>query len=191
MNNLIVAISGNAFAGKGTLANIIVGQLLGQGLKGKIFSFAYALKEDLDEFIWGKFGFSAFTQDPVQKSLIRPILIAYGAAQREKSNGQYWWKKVDSEIRNYFMTGGDVALIDDLRFDETATDELAYIQSCKGLVVSISRDGIGPAHISEEENIPKIRAAADFIIDWETTEDKQKQLDYCKDLLGEIFRRVG
>ncbi len=64
------------------------------------FSFAFAedLKSELNNFLLDSFGITAFTEDSKEKEIIRPMLVSYGMAKREMSNGAYWIKKIFKKI---------------------------------------------------------------------------------------------
>ena len=137
---IVIGISGYARSGKDTLASILKSSFTENKIKAKIFSFAFALKNDIDSFCLSKIGISAFTEDTDQKSKIRPMLISYGQVQRGTSSGTYWLKKLKPEIDQFFENGGDVAVVSDLRFKEFEFDETDFIKSYKNnAIVTISR----------------------------------------------------
>ena len=73
-------------------------------------AFADELKKETDFFLRSNFGISSFSDDPEEKKIIRPILVAYGMQKRVVSNGLYWVNKIEEEIKkskgiyNYFIT---------------------------------------------------------------------------------------
>lgn len=189
---IVVGISGYARSGKDTLAHIVRDSLLQSGIKTKIFSFAYALKDDINDFCLSKIGISSFSEITELKSKIRPILIAYGEVQRSISNGTYWLNKLKPEIDSFFENDGSVAIISDLRFKEYEFDEVDFIRSYKdNMIITVSRimeNGIlnTAAHESEAENLPRISRIADYELTWKTNENKNElknQSQKCLDLL--------
>ena len=74
----IISISGNARCGKDTLGNNIVSILEDLGIKAKTLSFAYELKSSVDSFLLEQTGISAFTDNDIEKSIIRPFLVCWG-----------------------------------------------------------------------------------------------------------------
>lgn len=189
---LLIGISGYARSGKDTLASILKESLLSSGIKTKVFSFAFSLKNDINDFCNSKIGISSFTEVTELKNKIRPILIAYGQVQRNISNGTYWLNKLKPEIDNFFIDGGTVAIISDLRFKEYEFDEVDFIRSYKNnMIITVSRimeNGIlnTAAHESESENLPRISRAADYELTWNTNENKNElksQSQKCLDLL--------
>lgn len=181
-SGLIIGVSGFARSGKNTLAEILSKYSEHLGLNAKTFSFAYALRQDLNSFFKEKFGISAFTEDSVEKSKIRNIMIAYGQSQRQLSDGSYWWKKLMPEINSFFGSGGNVAIISDLRFKEYEFDEVDFIRSYKNsMIVALSRtyeDGshVPPAHESESKNLPFVSSMADLNLTWKTVSREENSI---------------
>jgi len=188
MKNLIIGISGFATSGKDTCALLVQSHLEQAGIKSKIFSFAYALKKDIDHFCTEKIGITAFTSDPMLKPKIRPILISYGQIQRNLSNGLYWINKINPEILNFFEIGGSVAIIPDLRFKEFEYDELDYIKSHKNnILVNVERidpqgNPITAAHQSEQLSYNALRQESDIKIKWKSSSDSNYLNDKILDL---------
>ena len=190
---IVIGISGYARSGKDTLAGILKSSFIENKINTKIFSFAFALKNDIDDFCLSKIGISAFSEDTDLKSKIRPMLIAYGQVQRTTSNGSYWFNKLKPEIDLFFENGGDVAIISDLRFKEFEYDEVDFIKSYENnAIITISRimeNGMlnVAAHESELENLPRISKIADFELTWDTNSNKNEltsQSKKCLDFLN-------
>lgn len=195
MKKLIIGISGFATSGKDTCASLVSSHLGHAGLECKIFSFANALKQDIDDFCTQKIGISAFTTDPLLKSKIRPILISYGQIQRNLSNGTYWIYKVNPQIDNFFNSGGNVAIIPDLRFKEFEYDELDYIRSFdNSIVVNIERTNddqqVKAAHISENQFYNILYKESDIKIKWQSSNDISYLNSQISDLLKLIYSKL-
>jgi hypothetical protein len=189
---LIIGISGFATSGKDTCASLVHSYLGGAGLKSKTFSFANALKQDIDNFCTQKIGISSFTKDPLLKSKIRPILISYGQIQRSLSNGTYWIYKVNPQIDEFFNLGGNVAIIPDLRFKEFEYDELDYIRSFdKSILVNVERvdnnSKIEAAHLSESEFYNILYNESDIKISWESSSD----LNYLNSKISNLLKLIN
>ena len=193
---LIIGISGFARSGKDTAASIIDSFFTESGKKVKIFSFAYALKSDINDFSIEKIGISSFIEDSDLKSKIRPILIAYGAVKRTLSNGRYWLDKIKPEIDTFFEGGGDIAIISDLRFKEFDFDEYDLIRSYENnLVINISRESengnlIQAAHESEEKNQPFFIKNSDKLLFWKSSQDKIYLNNQIKDIISTIESKI-
>lgn len=181
----VIGISGVARAGKDTFASILINELKAAGKTVEKFAFADALKQDCDAFCKEKLGVSAFTQIQNEKVLIRPLLVWYGDAKRKQSNGRYWVDIIDKKVK---ASTAEFCLVTDVRYDFYAKDEISWVkEDCHGLVVHVSRwelesdnkssynNGRGsthrrfvpPANDHEKENDPKVKAKADFVVEWE------------------------
>jgi hypothetical protein len=193
---IVIGISGYARSGKDTLANILKSSFIENKINTKIFSFAFALKSDIDNFCLSKIGISAFSEDTSLKSKIRPILISYGQVQRTASNGIYWLNKLKPEIDQFFENDGNVAIISDLRFKEYEFDETDFIRSYKNnAIITISRimeNGMlnTAAHESELENLPRISRIADFELTWDTNDNKNELNLQSKQCLDFLYSKI-
>ena len=171
----VIGISGVARAGKNTFANILKHKLKEAGMSIEEFAFADALKQDCYDFCQEKLGISSFTQVPAEKLVIRPLLVWYGDAKRKQTNGRYWVDIIDRKVR---ASTADFCLVTDVRYDFYPRDEINWVKDdCCGIVVHVSRrlwnkDGVlgwefvPPANDHERENDPKVKAKADFVIEW-------------------------
>jgi hypothetical protein len=171
---VVFGISGVATAGKDLFASILVNQLKSSGFKVSRYALADALKKDCDEFCKEKFGFSAYTQIPEQKLIIRPFLVWYGGAQRTRTEGKYWRDIVQSKLEK---DDSNFSVITDIRYAHYPKDEIQWIkEDCNGIVVHVTRwteskDGgisvVPPANDHEALNDPKVKALADYCVNWE------------------------
>jgi hypothetical protein len=192
-NKTVIGISGFARSGKDTLASLLFLKLNEMGVASKIFSFANALKLDMEGFLLDKFGISSFTNDSSLKAKIRPLLIAYGNAQRDSSKGTYWINRLKPEIDSFFEKNGSVAIIPDLRFKQYEFDEFDFIKSYNSsFIVTVSRqleDGSmnKSAHSSEEDSANFFIKNADYNLVWGTCSDKFLLEKESKDCFNSIF----
>lgn len=199
-SNLTIGVSGYARVGKNSLCDLLKKQAEIYSLKAKIFSFAFSLKSDLDLFCKKSFGISSFCETE-EKNTIRPLLIAYGECQRKVSKGTYWWEKIMQEVNSFYNSGGEVAIISDLRFKEYNFDELDYVRSyANSIVFSVGRilengEKIGPAHKTEEINIPIIAKSSDLTLDWKTVDERGETLalQACEatSLCSKFFKKIN
>ena len=165
--------------------------MLANGKAVKKIALATPLKEDCNYFLTTRLRINAYTQVTEEKNLIRPMLVWYGDAQRKLTGGRYWidkaQKEIDAEPYDYYI-------ITDVRYDFYEKDEIYWLQKeCNGTVCHISRwrsvprdvishEGntttvydrsfIPPANDHERENDPKVKAKADFVVEWESVEGK-------------------
>src|SRR5208337_1055535 len=112
-------------------------------------------------------GFSAYTQVPEQKTVIRPFLVWYGDAQRKRTDGTYWRDIIDNKLRE---GSEDFAIITDVRYAHYPKDEIQWVRDdWNGIVVHVSRfiveNGnkayILPPNEHEMINDPKMKALSD------------------------------
>ena len=89
-NKKVIGLSGVARAGKDTFAGILASKLQQAGKSVRRVALAEPLKYQVDDFLVKNLGITAFTPVTEQKTLIRPMLVWYGDAQRKLTNGRYW-----------------------------------------------------------------------------------------------------
>ena len=176
---LIIGIGGCARAGKDTFASILEAKLKANGRTVKKIALATPLKTDCVEFLANHLKIDAYTQVSSEKNLIRPMLVWYGDAQRKLTGGRYWIDKAASAIE---AVPHDYYIITDVRYDFYEKDELYWLQTeCRGVVCHVSRyyleaggvrDFVQPPNEHERENDPKIKAKANFVVEWESVEGK-------------------
>lgn len=186
INKKLIAFTGFARSGKGIFCKTAADKidLICPNLKTAQFSFARHLRLELDPFLREHLEISAFTEDPEEKELIRPYLLAHGNAKRKQSNNQYWIKKLEKDIQ---FSDCDVAIITDLRFAEDENDELGWFKKNGGKLFHLKRYtpdfdsqqanfDIAPNEY-EKENNPKLEKAADRVI---VLERFEKEVDFFK-----------
>ena len=196
-NKIVIGISGFARSGKDTLANLLAKRLSTEGLNVKILSFAHALKSDMDDFCKSKIGISSFSEDTELKSKIRPILIAYGACQRQISGGRYWLDKLKPEVDNFLSEQGDVVIIPDLRFKEYNFDEYDFVKSYRNNIIltvaKILENGKQnpPAHESESKNFPFFLENSDHNLVWDSSSDEEYLSEKTAECLNLIDSKLN
>jgi len=187
----IIAVSGVARAGKDTIANGLVKVIneMNPSIKVLRASFADQLKYEISPFLIEKFNIDPFQADGKEKELIRPLLVAYGCAKRNQTQGRYWLENVEQRI---VAENPDITIISDLRFAEEKADELFWLKEKKGKLIHVSRfhlnngkkEIVKPANADEKRNDPFLKSAADFIISWQDSKDEQQlktmTQEYCE-----------
>lgn len=180
----IIGLGGVARSGKDTFAAILENKLQQAGKSVKKIALAGPLKEHCDKFLTENLGISAFTQVPEEKLIIRPFLVWYGDAQRKRTSGRFWTNLASEEIKK---TNYDYYIITDIRYDDYPIDELQWLKNeWKGILCHVSKfvvnkqeqyhpevNGyvyyktfVAPANDHEEKNDPKIKKAADYVVEW-------------------------
>lgn len=192
MNKNIIGISGFARSGKDTLAKTLKSLLEERGHTVGLFSFASSLKSDIDNFCIEKFNISAFCESSELKAKIRPMLIAYGNCQRNATGGSFWIDRLKPEINRFFDSGGEYAIVSDLRFKEFEYDEYDYFREFeRNFVFTVSLfDENGKinsaAHESEKKSFPFFLQNSDYNVEWSKSSDE----NYIKEKAGECVKLI-
>jgi hypothetical protein len=186
----IIGVSGFARSGKDLFTSVAQNILSELGIKSEKYALAYELKNDLKDLIKEKVNIDVFTENTSEKSIIRPLLVAYGDLMRKTSEGKYWTSKVENRIVD---SKADVVFITDIRYDVYPEDECTWLQKkMSGKLVHITKYKLSPipsgnrfsknkitkiydSAPNEHEllNNPKILKRADVALEW------QDFSDYC------------
>jgi len=197
MNNLIIGISGVARSGKDTFAKILEEEI---NMSYAAFRHAYRralahqLKSDVKEDFMNRFGIDSFTQDPIEKAVIRPFLVEYGKRFREETQGQHWTGKLQKEIKSKFKSS--IIIVTDIRYAVYEKDEYSWIRRQNGLLIHVSRydkgikDLILPPNDDEAFNDPILEALADYKVVWPTTESLDIRRLFVKDFIRRYDKRI-
>jgi len=180
----MIGISGLARAGKDTLARCFKKIIEREfDCEVEILHLADRLKSDLDKTIACNFNFEVFTEKDSEKELIRPILVAYGEAMKEKWGKKVWIEKLHEDLKKRKNGVTDLGMkkkfyiIADVRFDF----EAEYIkENLNGFVVHIAKNGYEvPANEVEKKNDPLVKAVSDIQHVW--PQYIPDNLDECND----------
>lgn len=190
----VISISGRQRAGKDTFARLLKNQLVNSGFSCKIYSFAFALKNELKETIQKRFGLNAFSDDSSEKEVFRPLLIEIGRAKREETNGRYWADIVEKEI---IQDAPDYAIIADQRYIEGESD---IVKNFGGIKVHISkwdlsRNGaklaIPSNNLEENKNDPLVRANCDYVVEWTAPQNNETLDNWCNAYVTEFINKYA
>tara|TARA_R100000008_G_scaffold44460_1_gene25867 strand:- start:832 stop:1398 length:567 start_codon:yes stop_codon:yes gene_type:complete len=163
----LIGICGFARTGKDALAKILQNLLGEQGNSSKISSFAYYLKKDVDSFLQARLNISAFTEDPKEKEIIRPLLVCWGTKIiRDKIDGEYWIRKMHN-VHVVHKSQNITTIVPDVRFK----NEVEWIHSTGGTTIFLERDGVGPINEDEEKYTKKLKKMCKFSFFWDNLED--------------------
>jgi hypothetical protein len=192
-NRKVIGIGAMARVGKDTLAKMLSKLAKEDGYEPFVLSLAWALKKDLEFFIQSMIGVSVWTENTEEKTLIRDILVAYGKAQRKKTEGRYWTSLVEKQIKKidsrFSSLSKRVYIIPDIRYDEYPEDELFWLKKrMHGTMVFLDRldengDLFLPANKDEELNAPRVFEGADARICWP---DFNLEIDHGSEVPFEI-----
>ena len=188
----VIGVSGIARSGKDLFTTVAQDILEKEyKLKTERHALAYELKSDLKDLIHKKTGIDVFTEDTAEKTIIRPLLVAYGDVMRKTSVGKYWTQKVEKHIAKSKV---DVFFITDIRYDHYPEDECTWLQrKMAGRLVHVTRFQwssapskrrvttskpvkVYEAAPNEHElfNNPKVMKRADYAFEWEDMSEKCK-----------------
>lgn len=175
-------ISGTARSGKDTLTQSFIKILSSKGILAKRYAFADELKKQLDPFLRMHLGISAFTEDAEEKSLIRPMLLAWGKICRD-TDENYWAKIVAEKIKNEPYP--HVAFISDYRYP----NEHKFLDGETIHITRVKENGesFPPIGEDEEKYNPVLLESSSYKFSWKNYSDN---LDSCYYKAQEFFDQV-
>lgn len=177
--NTVLLIGSTKMVGKDTLYQRLA-QLDSRFTR---FSFADQLKDDLNPLIRGRFGFDIWTCKPEEKELVRPILIKYGMAQRQR-DPDHWVKRLYELIEARWVHHPNIIpVITDGRF----LNEVDFFKSIYpgSIFVQLFRDGAPPPTDEEEKRWRQLAAQADITIKWGNNTEEE-QLEHARKLIERL-----
>lgn len=161
----LIGLTGFARSGKNTFADIIIDSRIKNGapiLGVKTLSFAYALRKELDSFVYNKIGISTFTEDPVEKEIIRPLLVCWGTEIiRNHVDKDYWINSIKKYVE-INRKNNISSIITDVRFE----NELDWIEAEGGVSIFVDREGIGPKNCDELNFTAPLKEKCNHIFSW-------------------------
>ena len=186
----VIGVTGVVRAGKNLFSAVAREILTQRGHFVVEMSIASELKSDLYDLIKSKTGIDTFTEKDDEKEIIRPMMIAHGNMMRKLTEGKHWTGLLEQKMYEKY-SDADYVLIPDIRFAEYIEDELYWLKyKMDGKLVHISRkveDASGnksillPPNMHEQENDPKMNAAADYRVIWDTVNSKSHENMYIRD----------
>ena len=186
MNNVVklLGISGVARSGKDTFFSF----MKKSGLKCERLAFADELKRECLKFLLDNTNISSFTEDPVEKEIIRPFLVTYGTHIRRKLNPNCWIDKVNRKAKQ-LISDNVVPVVTDVRY----RNEADWIHEMGGKLIHISRTKatpdfgempIPPSNQEEKDNDPILISCSDGLVAWQT----YPSLDMCKPIVQKCLK---
>jgi len=180
MMNKLIGVSGFARTGKDTFYKRCASFLSFHGFKSKKYSFAHALKSEIDPLLSEHVGISAFTEKDIEKEIIRPLLVTYGTDIRRKLNPNCWIESIQDKVQSD-LSSGHYVFISDVRF----LNEAEWIKNMGGYLFNIQRDGIKAANKDESEQYFLFKNLIDYTIRWPTL--KESSLSELDDYIVKLF----
>jgi hypothetical protein len=163
----LIGLCGFARSGKNSFADFIVDSRP----KVRAISFAYALKKELQPFVFQQLKISTFTEDPKEKEIIRPLLVCWGTRIiREHIDRNYWIKKLTETVNNN-RKNKLISIITDVRF----INEIEWIHKEGGLSIFIERDGVTPKNTDELKFTEPLKGKCNLIFKWKNLLNLQEE----------------
>ena len=167
----MIGISGIAGSGKDLFCKFLLKEI-----KGSRIALADPLKEETRGFILQKYGIDILSCSLEEKNKVRDLLVFYGGIKRYESKGTYWTDKAQKKADNC----KHVPIVTDIRYAEYQNDEIHWLKAKnKGTLIhlrkycevetfgpQVKRVYFDPPNEDEKRNDPKIRAKADYCIEW-------------------------
>jgi hypothetical protein len=175
---MIIGLSGFAGSGKDSFYKISK-ELLSLNFKIDRCAFADILKSECDEFLIQNVGISSFTENREEKEIIRPFLVTYGTHVKRKINPMCWIDKLEA-----IMDPSDLTSKTKLRFitDVRYENEAQWVLDKKGFLISIDRDGVGPANSEEKNNSTILHSLCNYSFQWANYSNMN-----CDAVKGKVF----
>lgn len=173
MSNLVIGVSSVAGGGKDTFFVLLQKSLLKNYLPTPHrFALADELKNELKDWIWQHYGIDIWNCSREDKEKVRPLLVFHGNYKRERTNGRHWIDIIDKKIN---LLKDSIICCTDIRYCDFDGAEAKWIQEDhKGILVHVSQHTIIegqkvyklPPNQVEAYFDPKMKARADYLIDW-------------------------
>ena len=180
----VIAISGVARSGKDTFCNYALEFLAQKKITAQRKSFADAIKRDVGPLCLQKIGINPYTTNTEEKSIIRPLLVAYGTDIMRKLDEDWWIERLDEDLevcRELNIT----PIITDVRYP----NEITWLkEKLNGVLVHVTKYGTKPPNKEEKINNPILKDSADYKIRWHAHGDDE--IIKCRKPVRAIMRKI-
>ena len=174
MKTDLIGLAGFARTGKNSFSDFLIENIkenFEPRCHFKATSFAYAIRQELDSFLIEKLNISAFTEDPKEKEIIRPLLVCWGTQiMREQVDKDYWIKAIEKTIE-INRKNNICSIITDVRFE----NEVLWIKEKGGTSLFIEREGVGPKNANELDYTSPLKMKCDLAFSWPTLSNFKTQ----------------
>lgn len=151
------------------------------------YAFADPLKKDIAPFLMECLGIDIWRCTAAEKELVRPLLIAYGMAQRQR-DPDYWVKRTVDAIQKDLGSWGQmvapqvmpIPVVTDCRFINEAAILRATFPGFR--LVNVTREGAPLPTAEEEKHWRDVAALADVHFHW-GNESEEEQRGRAAELL--------
>jgi len=180
----LIGLCGLARSGKDTFFSLAREYLFDYNIYCQRFSFADALKYDVKDFLLEKVGISPFTEDNVQKEIIRDFLVAYGTKLMRRMHEDHWINKIKEGVEQSIINGC-CPIITDIRY----LNELDWISNLGGISIHIERVGNEPPNQDEAINDPLLKARCNYSLRWDDFQNSypKYKFDIIKQTIEDVL----
>lgn len=183
-DSLVIGITGTRGSGKDTLFNL----LSRLDVRCVRFAFADPLRVELNPFLLSHFGVDIWDCTPVEKEMVRPLLIGHGMARRNQ-DPLYWVRKTVDAMHADMVAVEKlgailIPVITDVRFENEATFLREAFPGFR--LVDVVRDGAPPPTEEEEKHFRKVAVMADIRLEW-GNDDDEAQLARARGILKRLL----
>lgn len=166
----ILAITAPRRGGKDTL----VSHLKAINPRVQRWAFADQLRIDLEGFIHDRFSMDVWTDSEGEKEILRPILIAYGCAQRAVDI-DYWVRIVADDIDHVLKNDPTVIpVVSDMRFP-SERDFFKARYGDRFRLIGLTREGAPPPTSEELKHCREMDRLSDMRVLWGFDTDQQQR----------------
>lgn len=191
---LYIGVGGVARSGKNTYCDIAETILKNSGYDVKQYSFANALKKELESFLKDACGVDVWTNDTNIKADIRELLVWYGTTWWRKRDPERWIRNVEKKIND---DSPQIVIVSDVRYP----NEADWIHNNNGYIIHITsfeynssgeKCILQPPNIVEQINDPVVKEKSDYQIEWQKllTEDLTIDIRDNMYLKGKVFKSL-
>lgn len=196
-----------ARAGKDTFCAIAKNVLSKNGIIAKQYSFAAALKKEVEPFLRDVCKCDVWTTDTEIKTDMRDFLVWYGTTWWRKRDPKRWIRNVDLELKKDCPA---IALVSDVRYP----NEAEWVHSHAGVLIHLRkywvRSGMRPDSFTGREigvstwkqyddapnqqekiNDPLVKIQSDYKLEWEAKELTPEQAMDDTDFQIEVLKALN
>jgi len=170
--NFIIGLCGHARSGKDTFCELAKAFLSEKEVGAARVAFADQLKKDLDELCRHKIGCSAFTDDPEEKKIIRPLLVTYGTDVMRKLDENCWIDKLEKNLYLHQQMQL-LPIVTDVRYP----NEMEWVRKHNG------------ANKEEKVNNSILKKGADYRIMWPSF-GKEEAMELGKPFVRRVMNKI-
>lgn len=188
----VIGVSGYARCGKDTFVEIAKDILSKNGYRPLRVAFADILKEEVQSMLEdNNFKLDVYTADTAAKNKIRPLMVWWGCARRDLSDGGLYWVNMVEEyltsLKSSYIDNGEatdkiVVLVSDTRFPNEGKwihDKWqGQVIHLKRFTIADVRDGYGDwvsgkifdkaPNEEEAKQDPLVQEMADVKVEWQS-----------------------